>query len=115
MLCPLCRQRRARRMCPALNQQICTVCCGTKRLSEIHCPADCPYLASAREHPPAAVVRQNRQDVGTLLTFMRDLNNRQSQLLFLIATVIAKYRESELSSILDDDVAEASGTLAATF
>jgi hypothetical protein len=113
--CPLCRQRRGRRACPALkNEQICAVCCGTKRLVEIRCPPDCPYLVTAREHPPAAVVRQQRQDVGLLMEFMRDLNARQSQLFFLAATLIAHYKPVELESVVDDDVAEAAATLAAT-
>jgi hypothetical protein len=115
VVCPLCRQRRARRSCPALNEQICAVCCGTKRLVEIRCPPDCPYLVTAREHPPATVVRQQRQDLGFLVEFTRDLNTRQSQLLFLIATVIARYKSPELDSIVDEDVARAAGTLAATF
>jgi hypothetical protein len=116
VICPLCRQRRGRRACPALkNAQICAVCCGTKRLVEIRCPPDCPYLVTAREHPPAVVVRQQRQDVGFLVEFMRDLNARQSQLFFLAATLIARYKSVELESVVDDDVAEAAGTLAATF
>jgi hypothetical protein len=82
---------------------------------EIRCPPDCPYLATAREHPPAVAVRQQRQDVGLLLTFMRDLNDRQSQLFFLIATAIAQYRPSDLASVVDDDVAEAAAALAGTF
>jgi hypothetical protein len=113
--CPLCRQRRGRRACPALGEQICTVCCGTKRLVEVRCPSDCPYLVTAREHPAAIVVRQQRQDLGILVEFIRDLNARQSQLFFLIATVIARYRSSDLESIVDDDVAEAAGSLASTF
>jgi hypothetical protein len=115
VICPLCRQRRGRRTCPALGEQICAVCCGTKRLVEIRCPPDCPYLVTAREHPPAAVVRRQRQDVGFLVEFMQDLNARQSQLFFLIATLIARYKSPELESIVDDDVAQAAGTLAATF
>jgi hypothetical protein len=47
--------------------------------------------------------------------FLQDLNTRQSQLFFLVATLIARYRSSELESIVDDDVAQAAGTLAATF
>jgi hypothetical protein len=113
--CPLCRQRKARRTCPALTDQICPICCGTKRLVEIRCPSDCPYLATAREHPPAAVVRQHRQDLGLLVESLRDLNDRQSQVFFLLATLIARYRSSELESIVDEDVVQAAGTLAATF
>jgi len=115
VICPLCHQRRGRRACPALNEQICAVCCGTKRLVEIRCPPDCPYLVTAREHPPAAVVRRQRHDLGLLVEFMRDLNDRQSQLFFLIATLIARYKSPDLESIVDEDVAQAAGTLAATF
>ena len=39
MTCPLCRQE-ATRACPAVGQDICPVCCGTKRLVEIACPPD---------------------------------------------------------------------------
>jgi hypothetical protein len=115
VICPLCRQRKARRACPALNEQICAICCGTKRLVEIRCPTSCPYLATAREHPPAAVVRQQRQELSLLVESLRDLNARQSELFFLTATLIARYRSSELESIVDDDVVQASASLAATF
>ena len=130
MNCPLCRQRKARRACPALGQQICTVCCGTKRLVEIACPSDCPYLASARDHPPARIVRQQEDDLAAIVRFMRDFNDRQSQLFFLLLTFLARYsatksRYSELSadtylaaeleSLIDDDVAEAMAALAATY
>jgi hypothetical protein len=115
VVCPLCQQRRGRRACPALKEQICAVCCGTKRLVEIRCPPDCPYLVTAREHPPVAAVRQQRQDLGFLMEFMRDLNDRQSQLFFLVASLVAGYKSPDLESIVDDDVAEAAGTLAATF
>ena len=111
----LCAEsRRARRGCPALGQQICAVCCGTKRLVEIQCPADCPWLASAREHPPAAAVRQQQRDIASLVQFMRDFNERQSQLFFLIARSFG-YEPPDLQPLIDDDVAEAAAALASTF
>ena len=115
MVCPLCGIRRARRGCPALYKQICAVCCGTKRLVQISCPSDCTWLASAREHPPATVVRQQQRDVGLLTRFMRDLSERQSQLFFLITAFLARYETPDLHEPIDDDVAEAIGSLAATF
>jgi hypothetical protein len=115
VICPLCGTRRARRGCPALDQQICAVCCGTKRLVQIRCPSDCAWLASAREHPPAAVVRQQQRDVALLLPLMRDLSERQSQLFFLLSTFIARYEPPELQPLLDDDVVESASALAATF
>ena len=115
MICPLCGVRRARRSCPALGKQICAVCCGTKRLTQIQCPSDCAYLASAREHPPAAAVRQQQRDLNLMVQFMRDLNQRQSQLFFLIAMFLARYEPPELQPLIDDDVREAAAALAATF
>jgi hypothetical protein len=115
VVCPLCGTRRARRGCPALGQQICAVCCGTKRLVQIQCPSDCAWLASAREHPPAAVVRQQQRDVGLLVQFMRDFSQRQSQLFFLINTFLVRYEPPELQALLDADVDEAAAALAGTF
>src|SRR5947199_8670073 len=115
VVCPLCGMRRARRGCPAVGKQICAVCCGTKRLVQIKCPPDCVWLASAREHPPAVVVRQQQRDVGLLLHVMRDFSQRQSQIFFLVSTFLVRYEPPELQSLIDDDVAEGMGALAATF
>lgn len=115
MICSLCGQRKARRSCPALGQRICPVCCGTKRLVEIRCPSDCVYLVSAHEHPAAALVRQQRQDVGLLVHFIRDLNRRQADLFTDISTFVQRYEPPDLQPIIDDDVAEAASSLAATY
>ena len=115
MVCPLCRQRKARRSCPALGHQICAVCCGTKRLVEIACPSDCPYLASAREHPPAAALRQQQDDLSSVVRAMRDLNERQSRLFFIALRFLARYEPPPLHALRDDDIADAMAALAATF
>lgn len=115
MICPLCRQRAARRGCPALGYQICAVCCGTKRLAEIRCPGDCRYLAASREHPPAASVRQQQRDVGLVVEIVRDFNERQSQVLLLVASFLTRYEPPELSALMDVDVAEAARALASTY
>jgi hypothetical protein len=115
VVCPLCGTRRARRGCPALGQQICAVCCGTKRLVQIQCPSDCAWLASAREHPPAVVVRQQQRDLGLVMQFVRDFSQRQSQLFFLINTFLVRYEPPEFQPLIDDDVVEATAALAGTF
>ncbi len=124
VVCPLCGTRRSKRACPALGQQICPVCCGTKRLVEIRCPSDCPYLASAREHPAAVVVRQHQHDVEIMLQLVRDFSDRQSHLLLLLATFLSSGAgaippDGSLStarlSLTDDDVMEAVGALASTY
>jgi hypothetical protein len=115
VLCPLCGIRKARRTCPAVHDQICTVCCGTKRLTEINCPADCVYLATAREHPPAAAVRRQQQDFTLFVKALADFNRRQAQLFLAVNTVIARYEPPELQAVVDDDVVEAAAALAATY
>jgi hypothetical protein len=115
VVCPLCGNRRARRACPALGKQICAICCGTKRLVEIDCPADCVWLASAREHPPAALVRQQQRDIATLVQVARDFSERQSQFFFMIGTFLVSYQPQELQPLIDDDVAEGMTALAGTF
>ena len=114
MSCPVCRVRKPRRACPALNQTICAVCCGTKRLVEIQCPDDCVYLASAREHPAAVVKRQQEHDVSVLLPTLQGLTERQHQLFFLFQSLIARHTPEGFARLVDDDVADAAAAVAAT-
>ena len=72
------------------------------------------YLTTAREHPPAALVRQQQRDLGLLVQFMRDFNERQSQLFFLVNSLLVRYQPPELQPLIDDDVAEAAAAIAAT-
>lgn len=114
MTCQLCRQRKARRHCPALGHSICTICCGTKRLVEISCPADCVHLVAAREHPAATVRRRQEQDVAQLEPTVRHLTGRQQQLFFLFHAVIARHTPDGFARLLDADVADAAASLAGT-
>lgn len=101
-------------MCPALHQTICAVCCGTKRLTEIQCPDDCVYLTSAREHPAAVVKRQQEHDVAIVLPTIQGLTERQYQLFFLFQALIAHHTPEGFARLVDDDVAEAAGSMAST-
>jgi len=112
--CPLCGQRKAKRNCPALHNSICTVCCATKRLTEIDCPPDCVHLVSSKAHPSATAKRQQEADVAVLLPSIRELTERQYQLFFLFQNVIAQARPEGLSRVTDLDVAEAAASLAGT-
>jgi hypothetical protein len=91
------------------------VCCGTKRLTQIACPSDCPWLATAREHPAAPVVRRQQRDVGLLVQMTRDFDERQTRLFLFICTFLMKYQPPELQLLVDDDVAEAMSALASTY
>jgi hypothetical protein len=114
MPCSVCGQRKERRDCPALRTKICTICCGTKRLSEIQCPSDCVHLASARQHPPAVTVRQQERDVAALLPAIRHLNQRQKELLYLFFITILGHVPEGLVRLHDSDVADAAEAVAKT-
>lgn len=114
MVCPLCGQRKAKRACPALNRLICAVCCGTKRLVEINCPADCTYLATAKTHPPAVVQRQQQMDRAQLLPLIGGLSERQARLFLMLAALIARHQGETFQKLVDDDIALAAEALAAT-
>lgn len=115
MTCPLCGRRPAKRACPALAQTICPTCCATKRLVEIRCPSDCPYLEGAQRHPAAVVRKQQEQDLTVLIGSMgRRLSEVQLQLFFLLGSVIVRYRPEGLVTLADTDVAEAAAAMAGT-
>jgi hypothetical protein len=82
---------------------------------QIQCLPVCAWLASAREHPPAVIVRQQQRDVALLVQCMRDFSERQSQLFFLLSTFFVRYEPSELQPLIDDDVSEGAAALASTF
>lgn len=84
-------------------------------MREIRCAADCRYLSSAREHPAAVVQRQREHDVSLVLPTIRHLTERQYQLFFLLHSVISRHKPEGLTRLIDSDIAEAAGALAATF
>jgi hypothetical protein len=88
------------------------VCCGTKRIREIDCPANCVYLESAHRHPAAVVKRQQEQDLTLLMSTVGRLNEGQLQLFFLIQTMVARFSPDGLPRVVDADVAGAAGALA---
>ncbi len=112
--CPACGTRRARRACPALGQQICPVCCGTKRLVEIACPSDCSYLRSAHEHPPALVQRQRERDFGFFVPLFASLTERQQQIAMLLQTAL-RGEGLDAPAGSDADVEQAAKATAETF
>ena len=112
--CPKCKRRLPRRKCPALGYQICAVCCGTKRLVEIHCPSDCGYLASSKAHPPAVIQRQQERDIIFAVPMLQELTTRQRELLLLLQSFLRGHQPSS-RAMVDGDIAQASLALAETY
>lgn len=114
-MCPLCRVRKAKRTCPGVGHDICTVCCGTKRIVEISCPPSCVYLTTAQKHPAAVVKRQTEHDLMVLMGALGRVSERQLQVFFVIHTFISRFKGDGLTRLNDADVAEATGALASSF
>jgi hypothetical protein len=83
--CPLCRERRGKRRCPAKHAFICPACCGSKRRVEIDCPDDCVYLG-AHAGSWAGRETEKLRDGRRLAPHVRGLDEAQAQL-FLTALV----------------------------
>jgi len=115
MPCPLCQQRQARRRCPALGRDICPRCCGTKRLVEVACPADCGYLAAAHAHPAASVRRQQERDLAFIMAMRDGLSPTQSDLYWAVLRFLAGFHPDTFTKVVDEDLAEGSASLAATY
>jgi hypothetical protein len=81
--CPLCRQRKGKRPCPAKGALICSTCCGTKRRVEIDCPADCVYLTGAHAGAWGGRETERRRDALRVAPFIQRLSQRQAQIFFL--------------------------------
>lgn len=99
--CPLCRQRKGKRACPAKGAEICSHCCGTKRRVEIACPDDCVWLGA---HAAAWEGRETEQarDVRRLAPHLQGLSEGQARLFFLALVGITglRARRRELSDHL---------------
>jgi hypothetical protein len=114
MACPLCQKRPTKRGCPALGQEICAVCCATKRLVEIQCTEDCRYLDAAHRHPAAVVRRQIDQDLAILMASVGRLSEQQLQLFFLMQSMVLSFKPDGFARLSDSDVALAASALASS-
>jgi hypothetical protein len=95
-----------------LREDICAVCCATKRLVEISCTEDCRYLEAAQRHPAAVIKKQIDQDLSVLMATVGRFSEQQLQLFFLLQSMVLSYKPEGLAKVLDADVAQASAALA---
>jgi hypothetical protein len=80
--CPLCRQRKGKRACPAKGELICAQCCGTKRRVEIDCPDDCTWLGGHAGTWEGRETERTR-DLRRLAPSLERLSDPQARLFFL--------------------------------
>jgi hypothetical protein len=88
ILCKRCGQRRAKRACPALPGDICTICCGTEREVSLACPLDCEHLRDAHRHEkslPVGAKDTADPDIEVSEAFIRE---HEEFLLFAIYSLL---------------------------
>jgi len=113
-ICPICNKRRAERYCPAKDEQICAIDCGTEREVTIDCPSDCPHLIAAhrweQSHPkPLAENEIPFPEVS----FSSDIVRTRETVLSELGYTVAIYAK-EQRSLVDSDVFAAVKALAET-
>lgn len=114
LVCPICNKRKAKRLCPARAESICSICCGTEREVTIDCPSDCTYLAASREYD----LERRQIDWSKVpfpeVTFNRGFAESNEALLldidYAICSFAADHRE-----VVDTDVLAVLHTLAETY
>lgn len=113
MTCTICKTRKARRQCPGVQGEICSICCAREREESIDCPLDCTYLQDAHEHerPPALdPATLPNQDIQVAEEFLRE---REILLAFVAVTVLEGALQS--AGATDWDIREALESLIATW
>jgi hypothetical protein len=71
--CAICHTRKPRRYCPAVNGEICPVCCATGREESIDCPLGCEYLRDAHRHEKKPAIDASdipNQDIKITQSFL---------------------------------------------
>jgi hypothetical protein len=102
ILCKICGKRRARRSCPAVRGDICTICCGSEREVSLSCPLECEYLREAhrREKPvPVSSPQLAHPDVQVTEEFLAE---HEELLLFCIYSLVQAAVRTQ--GALDSDV-----------
>ncbi len=88
VLCKICGTRCAKRSCPAVQGDICTICCGTEREVSLSCPLECEYLIEAHRHEKPLPVTESQianQDIAVTEEFVR---THEEQLLFSVYALV---------------------------
>src|SRR5689334_20598294 len=113
MVCVICETRKARRYCPGVRGDICTICCGTEREMTVNCPLECEYLQEARirEKPPVLNADDfPNRDIRVGDEFLR---KHEPLLMVLAATIVRSALEYD--GTIDYDVRDALDALIRTY
>jgi hypothetical protein len=112
-LCHLCQRRAPRRYCPALERDICAVCCGTEREQTIGCPLDCEHLREARNHERLPELDPKSLPNPEIELTDRFMDERQELAIVLGRLLFVSVMDSQ--GVVDPDMREALAALVTTY
>jgi hypothetical protein len=81
-ICVKCKKRKAKRFCIALGESICSLCCGSLREKEIHCPANCAFLIKHKPYQEKRIIERPR-NIPSAKTFSEDEMVKDERLAWL--------------------------------
>jgi hypothetical protein len=112
ILCKICGKRRAKRFCPAVHGDICSICCGTEREVTLTCPLECEYLEEAHHREQPLPVDEN--DISNLDVEVTEefVGEQEELLLFCIYSLLQA--SLRISGAVDTDVLAALDALVKT-
>jgi hypothetical protein len=114
LTCPICNKRKAKRLCPARAESICSICCGTEREVTIDCPSDCVYLVASREYDLTRLEYDWAKVPFAEVKFKRGFAEEHEHLLIQIDYATCKFA-ADHREVVDSDVLAALQTLAETY
>ncbi len=113
VLCKICGKRRARRACPAVQGDICTLCCGTEREVSLSCPLECEWLQEAHRHEKPIDLTDGKVPNGDIPVTEEFLMEREELLLFCINSLVEAAVET--AGAVDSDIVAALEALIRTY
>ena len=112
MTCAICKTRRARRHCPGVRGEICTLCCGKEREVTVDCPLDCEFLIEARRHERPAEIAPEQVPNKEIRVTDQFLSEKKE----LVAFVMRSVAEAGLGArAVDPDLRDALDGLVRTY
>jgi hypothetical protein len=95
--CSKCKKRKAKRYCIALNEHICSLCCGLLREKEIHCPPNCTFLKKHRPYQEKRIIEKRQPIISRKGSPEEDILNdeRMAWLAFHIEAALEEYSEKK--------------------
>jgi hypothetical protein len=107
MSCAICKQRKAKRHCPGVHGEICSLCCGTERENSVSCPLDCPYLLEAHRYEWERTKPQSADKMPYPNYEIHDGFLQYREMFIAHMTIKLIQRALELPGTQDSDVIEA--------